>query len=405
MILRPQLLYACALIMNSATGVLVVALPLLAIRYGASPLELGLLGSLGAMAYTFACPLAGWHSERIERDAALVPAEAKRRSVMLSCSLLMVVDSYIFLVGGLRDVFILGVSGSLCAAFFWPPLQAWLADIGGRARLSERLGMFNLSWSAGIMLGPMIGGVLYSIDYRYPWCYAVVANALMLTALLLTRGGRSRDDHAAVGAADETPHLEDPGVFLPLALWANFICWFALSNVQSLYPKLAVANGFSPCLIGYLLFLVGVTQSVFFIVLRSSPRWHYRFGPLTIVHGAAAIGMLIVFRSTSVMFLSLAFPLLGVALGLSYYSSIYYSLCGHERTGQRTGIHEFMVGSGFFLGPAAGGICAQYAGMRSPFLLCALLLAATAIGEAAGWLRASRRVSAARVEKPCSHSR
>ena len=56
MIPRPQLLYAYALIMNSATGVLVVALPLLGIRFGANPLQLGVLGSAGALAYALACP-------------------------------------------------------------------------------------------------------------------------------------------------------------------------------------------------------------------------------------------------------------------------------------------------------------------------------------------------------------
>jgi predicted MFS family arabinose efflux permease len=377
--------------MNSATGVLIVALPLLAIRYGANPLELGLLGSVSAMAYTFACPFAGWHSERIERDAALLPAEARRRSVMLSCGLLIVVDLCIFLVSGLRDVFILAVSGSLCAAFFWPPIQAWLAEIGDRSRLSERLGMFNLSWSVGIMIGPMIGGVLYAIDYRYPWCYAIATNTLILTALSLAKGWRRRDVHVAVNALNDEEHLEDPGLFFPLALWANFVCWFTLANVQSLYPKVAVANGFSPHLIGCLLFLVGVTQSMFFVLLRLSRVWHYRLGPLAAVHGTAALGMLLISRSASAPLLALAFPLLGVALGLSYYSSIYYSLCGHKHTGRRTSIHEFMVGTGFFLGPAAGGILAQYAGIRSPFLLCTMLLAATALLETAACLKTSRR--------------
>lgn len=391
MIPSPSLLYACALIMNSATGVLVVALPLLAIRCGANPLELGLLGSASAMAYTFACPFAGWHSERIERDAALLPAEAKRRSVMLSCGLLIAVDSCIFLVGSLRDVFLLAVSGSLCAAFFWPPLQAWLADISERAGLSERLGMFNLSWSVGIMMGPMIGGALYAIDYHYPWCYAIATNSLILAVLALAKGGRRRDVHAAATASGGGECVEDPGMFFPLALWANFVCWFALSNVQSLYPKIAVTNGFSPQLIGCLLFLVGVAQSAFFVVLRLSRAWHYRFGPLAAVHGAAALGMLFIFGSSSVPLLSLAFCLMGIALGLSYYSSIYYSLCGHKHTGRQTSIHEFMIGSGFFLGPAVGGVVAQCAGIRVPFLLCAVLLAATAICESGVWLRAARR--------------
>ena len=59
--------------------------------------------------------------------------------------------------------------------------------------------------------------------------------------------------------------------FLPLGLWANFVSWFCLANVQSLYPKLASSRGFSPQLIGCLLFMVGAAQSLFFLVTVTRP--------------------------------------------------------------------------------------------------------------------------------------
>lgn len=380
MVLRTRALYALALIMNTATGVMVVAVPLLAIRFGASALELGLLSSFGALAYALTCPFAGRHSDRAVDGPSAPGASPRRRSILLACGLLLLVDLSIFLVTGLRDVFILVVCGCFCAAFFWPPLQAWLAEIKSRAPLNRRLARFNLSWSFGIMVGPMIGGFLFARDYRLPWLFGVATNSFILALLVAARGSAG-----CSGEREEDPGPGERGrdekSFLAVARWANFVCWFALANVQAIYPKLAVARGFSPQLIGYLLFLVGVTQTAFFVILGLSPFWHYRYLPLIAVHGLAAVGMLMLFSFSSMVPLSLAFALLGLALALSYYSSIYYSLEGQEEKGKRTGIHELIVGSGFLLGPLAGGLCAQFITLRAPFLVCAVLLAGTALGE------------------------
>lgn len=383
--LRPRILYAFAFIMNSATGVLVIGLPLLGIRFGATPLQLGVLGAAGAFIYTLACPFGGRFSDR--RGGG---TEGRRGMLIICCALLVAVDSFIFLVSGIRDLFILAVCGSFCAAFFWPPLQAWLAEVGERESLAERLGLFNLSWSLGIMVGPMIGGFLFAIHYRLPWCYAMATNSFLVLLLLLSRGQAPAPASAFIPAHEEAARRGSAAEFLSLALWANFACWFSLSNVQSIYPKLAQERGLSPELIGCLLFMVGAAQSVFFIVLRSTRAWHFRYGPLVAVHGIAAAGMLVIFTTRSVPLLAVAFSMVGIGLGLSYYSSIYYSLCGDGGAGQRSGIHELMVGSAFFLGPLAGGLCAQYIGLRSPFILCAGLLAATAAWEALRWCAASR---------------
>jgi MFS family permease len=391
--LRPRILYAFAFIMNSATGVLVVAFPLLGIRFCASPLQLGILGAAGAFVYTLACPFGGGLSDRVRARAG-----GRRGSLIFCCALLVAVDSFIFAVSGLRDLFIIAICGYFFSAFFWPPLQAWLSEVGGRERLAERLGLFNLAWSLGIMVGPMIGGFLFAVDYRLPWCYAMLTNSSLVLLLLLLRKQTSAAAPPPPPPADEAARRNNAAEFLSLVLWANFASFFCLSNVQSLYPKLASVRDLSPQLIGCLLFMVGAAQSAFFIVLRATRAWHFRYGPLVAVHGLAAAGMLIIFQTVSVPLLAFAFSLIGIALGLSYYSSLYYSLCGDGDAGRRSGIHELMVGSAFFLGPLLGGFAAQYLGLRSPFILCAALLAGTAAWEVARWgisVRRSRSLDSA----------
>jgi MFS family permease len=372
-------LYLIALAMNSATGVLVIAVPLYAIRLGANALELGFLGMIGALAYTLACPLTGRYSDRsVAGDSRRMVG--RRRSVVFCCSLLLFVDCGIFFVDNLGELYLLSITAYFCAAFFWPPIQAWIAELREASSLSKTLGNFNTAWSIGITIGPVIGGYLFAWDYRLPWCYAAAINLFIL--LVIFNNVRGEEEVGSGETPSEIVLDKKNRIYLPLALWANFVCWFSLSNVQSIYPKLAVEVGFSPPLIGFFLFLIGGTQTVFFVLLGRSSFWHYRIVPLVGAHAVAAVGMLCVYMTAAVPVLTIAFASLGVGLALSYFSSIYYSVAGVLQKGKRTGIHEFIVGSGFLLGPLAGGICAQYIALGAPFLICAALLGLTACAEA-----------------------
>lgn len=44
-------------------------------------------------------------------------------------------------------------------------------------------------------------------------------------------------------------------------------------------------------------------------------------------------------------------------------------------------MHESIVGSGALLGPILGGIAAQYAGLRTPYLLCLAVLFLAVVAE------------------------
>ena len=44
----------------------------------------------------------------------------------------------------------------------------------------------------------------------------------------------------------------------------------------------------------------------------------------------------------------------GLAVGLIYYSSLFYSMDVGESKGKRGGIHEAAIGVGVFTGPAVG---------------------------------------------------
>jgi predicted MFS family arabinose efflux permease len=50
----------------------------------------------------------------------------------------------------------------------------------------------------------------------------------------------------------------------------------------------------------------------------------------------------------------------GVAAGLIYYSSLFYSMDAGETKGEHGGLHEAAIGAGVFAGPAVGAASLQF---------------------------------------------
>ena len=75
---------------------------------------------------------------------------------------------------------------------------------------------------------------------------------------------------------------------------------------------------------------------------------------------ASFAALLLVSNLALIVMAQLAF---GLAVGLIYYSSLFYSMdVGQETQGEHGGFHEALIGVGIFLGPAVGASTLQLAG-------------------------------------------
>ena len=73
----------------------------------------------------------------------------------------------------------------------------------------------------------------------------------------------------------------------------------------------------------------------------------------------------------------------GVFLGLAFFSATYYSIASAAHKHVRASINEASVGFGGFLGSLACGMLAERYGVVTPFLYAPVLLA---VGIAAQWM-------------------
>jgi len=364
---KEPFLYAIAFVVDGCFALLGICVPLLAMSIGATYDDLGAISATSALTYSLGCFAGGHLSDRIGYRRFMVVASL---GIALICVCYLVVDQ-------LWQLFALaGLTGAMMSGF-WPPLQAWLGAGKDRSQLLQAVGGFNVCWSLGILIGPVLGGTLYAVD---PSRVFVLAAVLMGTIFAFMLRLPVREETATEEQMDQSASLALARRFLPVAWVANFATFFATGTVRSLFPKLATDLGIDPALLGKLLGLIGLTQVISFFLIARTDRWQFKLAPLVGIQLTAVLGLGILALGSSQIHFALGLLCQGVLIGTTFTSSAFYSLHAEGPGGKRTGIHEGLIGSGMLVGPLAGGLMAEHVGSRAPYLLASgVLLCAIAV--------------------------
>ena len=180
-------------------------------RLHAPNVVLGLFATVSSLAYTVGCLLSGGISDRLGR----------RRCAAAGCVGAALAWFVLPNLGAWRYVLcVVPISGA-SLSLFWPSIQAWLAELttGGRQELSRNLGLFNILWAAGLMLGPVACGYLWGVGWSFTFYLPAVLLLGLVPLLLLTPRGQPKSMDTG---ADELEDHEDTGLFLKLAWIGNF---------------------------------------------------------------------------------------------------------------------------------------------------------------------------------------
>lgn len=281
-------------------------------------------------------------------------------------------------------------------ALFWPVYEAWIADRHGEGSLQRRIRFFNVSWSIGIMLGTFIPGHLYRLNPLLPFYSTSIVslcNFVIIWSQNKTFGSQStirrQEDNSKIYNELTTKEIDKPPkdvkinpVHLNIAWIANFSSWFTLGILRSLSPKMAIEIGIKADTFSNLMLLLGISQTFMFFYLgtKSSQKLHYRLFPLLSFQALASLALLLIWKFYNIQIWAVAFFLIGITTGMTYFSSMYYGLHGNLDKGVKSGLHEAILGSGTLLGPLVGGIAADKFGVQSPYFLCCMLYLVSIIG-------------------------
>ena len=245
--------------------------------------------------------------------------------------------------------------------FTWPALEALVSSNEDRPGVQHMVGVYNIVWAGTGALAYFTGGAFldtFGLNTLFYFPAAIVVVQLALVFWLETQCQPpipAPPEQPAPVPLETSMHLPRRlRSFLRMAWLANPFAYIAINTLVAVVPGLARRFELSTMLAGFFCSLWCFARLGTFILLWYWTGWHYRFRWLLAAYLTLIITFTAILTVPNLTVLVCAQLLLGIALGLIYYSSLFYSMDLSDTKGEHGGIHEAAIGFGNFAGPAIG---------------------------------------------------
>ena len=364
-------------------GIIIPVLQPLALEYGASEFEAGLLLGVFSMVQFFFTPVWGWLSDRLGR-----------RPVIL-VSLLGTSISYIVL--GLATNLTWLFVGRLFAGLFSGNIavaSAYISDVTTPEKRAHGMGMIGVAFGLGFICGPAIGGILSHFSLSLPAFAAAAASAIALAvgAAKLKESYKPTQPpdwrkmrHPILDLSKVIENKMVMAIVTANLLWSiSFSMWetvFVLFVGSEMLPMLAKEDLAKTA--GYMFAYIGLLSAIVQggmirqLTKRYSEGVLAKWGiALSILGTLGFVGYVLWFSGSGVVEAIPAMTLVALGMGLVHptFSSIVSKLVGPDRQGEVLGAFRGMGSLGRVIGPVSGAYLFGEVNHLSPYVLGALLL-------------------------------
>jgi predicted MFS family arabinose efflux permease len=268
------------------------------------------------------------------------------------------IGSQLHTAGGHIVITTLAVAG-MC--FIWPTLEALVSEGESRLGVQRMVGIYNMVWSGTAAVAYFTGGAMFEKLGHRSIFYVPLAIVVCQFCLTLWMQAQAKAGAPAPGPSQRPvpepalrPATPRAAVFLRLAWLANPFAYVAINTLIAVVPGVTRRLGLSPMAAGFCCSLWCFSRVGAFFVLWRWAGWHYRFRWLLIAYIALVGTFAAMVLAPNLPILVAAQIAFGVAVGLIYYSSLFYSMDLGDTKGEHGGIHEAAIGVGNFAGPAVG---------------------------------------------------
>ncbi len=254
--------------------------------------------------------------------------------------------------------------------FTWPTLEGMVSEGEDYPGLQRNLGIYNVVWAGTGALAYFSGGAMLDrlgLDSMFYVPIAIVGMQLALTFWLAVAAKDSRGRKTPVvlpaDAAPAVAHPRPPAkarAFLRMAWLANPFSYIAINTLVAVMPGVAQRLGLSTTLAGVCCSVWCFARLAAFFGLWYWPAWHYRFRWLLAAYLGLVATFAVILLVPNLAVIVVAQIAFGLAIGLIYYSSLFYSMDVGDTKGEHGGIHEAAIGLGNFLGPAVGAVSLHF---------------------------------------------
>jgi MFS family permease len=345
----------------------VYLIPAFAEQLGAGYLDLGWIGTVRSLPYTFLPVIAGYLGDRVGRRRLYV------LSILFVGSATLLLAATHTIAGILAVQILLGIGLSL----FWPVSEAFVSEISPVSDRTAAIGTYAVAWGIGFLIGPLLGGIVadaagFQISFFAAGILIVTTSGISAVAI----GGEQKQHDASLQSSTR-PSWKVVSAILPM-LVIQIPYAIVLAFIVSIFPGYAAKSGLSPSEVGLLLSGFGFARAAAFSLAGRIER----FGEKKSIGLASSVMALVLFlmpANRSFIALLADACLAGMLIGIIYPQTAAYvsKRSPSENLGFALGAYEAIFGIGFAVGPILSGFIAQT--MSPDFALLVLAVIALSI--------------------------
>jgi len=346
-------------------------IPFMGLSFGLTPIQIGLIVSVFSVCQLFASPVTGKLSDRFGRKPLFILSQL---STLAGFLLLGFATTAILLIASRLIDGLLGSNMTVS--------QAYISDITEPQHRTRVYGYSSGVFGAGLIFGPVIGGVLSRINYSVPMFFAagITLISIVLVVLFLSETITEKPDKLSLGFNDIVP-INDAVRFAKSPQVRNSLFMFFIYNVGfqlfiSNFSLLAETQlHVTADQVGFYMAWIGILRVIIqtFLIARILRA----LGESSIVKtGIVAMIISMVGLALSADYLFVFVPLIFLAYGTGVSRPILTSKLTNSVTKKETatvlGVNNSLTSVAQILTPIAGGFIIQYLPSQTLPILSAL---------------------------------
>jgi len=340
-------------------GMSMYFIPVFAQSFGANFVELGIIGTVWALATTITPFLIGHLAGRTNRAWVYV------------VSLILNVFTTLLLVlsRSVVDFIVLRFFGGIGIEAFWVTAEIMVTDLAPIETRVREMGRYGIALVLGFLIGPLIGGILTE-SFGYTNLFIISASVIGFSTVQalawLVSGYRTKTALPSTNFSGYTQILKR---LFPV--YVMIVCFGVVWGlITTIFPGYANSIGISAVLIGFLFSAFGVAR----IFAYATAHRYSRFGQKkTLIFVSLIIFVGLVSVAIFPTFLTFLVGIVLIGGGVGVFFPITIDLVSrnfpNERAGMAVASYETAINMGGTVGPYIFGLLTVITTIGSSFLL------------------------------------
>jgi len=372
--------YVTVFVASLGMGMNMYFIPVFAQSFGATFVDLGLIGTVWALATTITPFLIGYLAGRTKRVWVYV----------LSLTLNAFATLFLILSRSVIDIMVLRFFGGIGIEAFWVTAEIMVTDLAPLEARVREMGRYGVALVLGVLIGPLIGG-LVTESFGYVNLFiisAVVIGVSTVQALVWLVSGYRRTETLSFQSFSGSMRI----LKRLLPLYMMVVCYGIIWGlITAIFPGYANSIGISAVLIGFLFSAFGVAR----IFSYATAHRYSRFGEmrtLLFVSLVIFVGLITIAIFPTFLTLLVGIMLIGVGVGVVFPVTINIVSRNFpdEQASTAVASYETVINIGGTVGPYIFGMLTVITTIGRSFLLMSIFGILMALFAVNGTTKARR---------------